>query len=303
MSPSRIFPTLTLSVLLGTAQSAASAAPESAAISGPLAPEFIVNGVAISQGQVEQLMQALISTNEDQSKAPSDLADRRMAARKELATQEALSQKAIEMGLDKNAELIDQLAQSRRELLSRVYIQNYFMEHPVTDAVLKAGYEWNRANGKIMEYKVRHILVPTSDEAQSIIDRLNRKEDFVALARLTKDPGGNTRGGMLGSTGWFRPDIFVDPYFSDAVEALKAGQYTQKPVRTRFGWHVIKLDEPARKVTDPESFDKLDPSAREALRQKTAQHKLNELVADTLTKAKLTNADNRPLDRAMLGLK
>jgi peptidyl-prolyl cis-trans isomerase C len=177
------------------------------------------------------------------------------------------------------------------------------MEHPITDAVLKAGYEWNRANGKIMEYKVRHILVPTSEEAQGIIDRLNKGEKFVELAKLTKDPGGNTRGGVLGKDGWFRPDIFVDPYFSDAVEALKAGKHTQKPVRTRFGWHVIKLDEAARRVADPEPFDKLHPASREALRQKTAQLKLNELATDALAKARLTNAEDKPLEHAMFGLK
>jgi peptidyl-prolyl cis-trans isomerase C len=303
MTPSKIFTALTLAILAGAAQGAAPAAPAAAATSGPLAPDFLVNGVAISQGQVEQLMKSLISTNDDKSKAAADLADRQRAARKELATQEALSQKAIELGLDKDPEVADQMAQARRELLSRAYIQNYFMEHPVSDAVLKAGYEWNRANGKIMEYKVRHILVPTSEEAQAIIDRLNKGEDFVELAKLTKDPGGNTRGGLLGKEGWFRPDIFVDPYFSDAVEGLKSGQYTQKPVRTRFGWHVIKVDEGSRKVANPEPFDKLHASSREALRQKTAQLKLNELATDAVTKSRLTDAEDKPLEHALFGLK
>lgn len=279
------------------------AAPSAAqAQDDPLAPELYVGKSVISKGQVDLFMQSLATGSEEARTKPDDLRDRRNAARKELVIQDALAQQAMEDRLDRNPEVVDAMNYARRELLARVYIQNYFIENPVTDEVIKTGYEWNRANGKIQEYKIRQILLPTRDEAVAILQRLKKGEDFIELTKFSKDPGGNTSGGLVSKTGWFRTDIFVDANFTDAVEALKPGSYTQEPVRTRFGWHVIRLDEPPRPVKNPESFDQLHESSREALRQKMAQRKLNDLVVSAVKKFKLTNSAGNPIDHAELGL-
>lgn len=267
----------------------------------PLAPEVYVGKSIISKGQVDLFMQSLATGSEGADTKLDDLKARRNAARKELVIQEALAQQASQDRLDKDPEVVDALNYARRELLARVYIQNYFIENPITDEVIKTGYEWNRANGKIQEYKIRQILLPTRDEAVAVLQKLKKGGDFIELTKLSQDPGGNTSGGLVTKTGWFRTDTFVDANFTDAVEALKPGSYTQEPVRTRFGWHVIRLDEAPRLVKNPEPFDQLHEASREALRQKMAQRKLNELVANAVGKFKLANAAGKPIDQAELG--
>jgi peptidyl-prolyl cis-trans isomerase C len=239
-------------------------------------------------------MQTLLSNNGDQEKG--DLASRRQSAKRELVTQEALAQVATTEGLDKNPEVEDTIARARREILSRVYIQHFFQTNPITDAMLKAGYEYNRSHGKIMEYKVRQILLPTREAAEKVLERLKKGEDFISLTKLTRDPGGNTNGGFVSKDGWFRPDIFVDPYFSDEVVAMakKKGQYSTEPFRSRFGWHIIRVED-SRPVANPQPFEKLDPSVLEAMRQKLAQRKLNELIHSVAAEAKLTDANGKPV--------
>lgn len=248
-----------------------------------LATDLIVNGQPIPENHV-RLMAA--SFNTDRNGKTLSAGDARAAARSELITEELLAQEARKSGLDKKPAVADQLAFQQREILSRAYLEDYFAREPVTEASVKSAYEWKRANGKILEYKLRQILVPSPEEAAQVIDKLNKGEDFVALAKLsTRDPGGQSNGGDLG---WFRPDIFVDHHFTDAVEALKKGEYNKTPVRSRFGWHVIRLEDGPRPVANPEPFDALDDSVKEALRQKTAQVKIEQLTARLAANAKVS---------------
>ncbi len=261
------------------------------------AAEAYVNGVPVNASHVDALLQRIPSAITDPRRLGTDLEQRRAAARKELATQEALAQAALKDGLDKNAAVADALAYMRREALSRAHIEHYFLENPISDQALRAGYEWNRANGKIVEYQVRHILVPTEQEAADILARLKKGEKFEELVKLTKDPGGSTNGGFVTKDGWFRPDIFIDYKFADAIEALKPGSYSAQPLQTRFGWHVIKLDAGPRPVANPEPFEQLHEGAVKAMREKTAQRKLKELVAGVVEKAKMTDAKGKPLEK------
>jgi peptidyl-prolyl cis-trans isomerase C len=245
-----------------------------------LAADVIVNGQPISENHV-----TLMSTNFSSEKVlPGPEA--KAAARSELITEELLAQQARKEGLDRKAEVADQIAFQERSILSRAYLEDYFAKNPITEESLKSAYEWNRANGKIVEYKVRQILLPTADEARQVIDKLNKGEDFAELARhYTQDPGGQANGGDLG---WFRPDIFVDHNFADAVVALKKNDYSKAPVRTRFGWHVIKIEDGPRPVQNPAPYDALDDGAKQALRQKTAQLKLEGLTSRLAAAAKVT---------------
>jgi peptidyl-prolyl cis-trans isomerase C len=230
--------------------------------SSGLAADIVVNGQPISQNHV-----TLMATGFDTDKNGHNLnaPDARAAARTELITEELLAQEARKNGLDRQPAIADQLAYQSREILSRAYLEDYFAKNPVTDASLKASYEFNRANGKIVEFHVRQVLVPTSAQAREVIEKLNKGEDFAELAKqYTQDPGGQNNGGDIG---WFRPDIFIDHYFSDAVVKLKKGEYNKTPVRTRFGWHVIKIEDGPRPVANPGTFDALDDNAKQALRQ------------------------------------
>src|SRR6185437_11557884 len=120
----------------------------------------------------------------DKNGRPLNPADARAAARTELITEEVLAQEARKSGLDKKASVADQLAFQQREILSRAYLESYFEKNPITDASLKTSYEWNRANGKIVEYKLRQILVPTSNDAREVIAKLNSGQDFAEVAKV-----------------------------------------------------------------------------------------------------------------------
>ena len=245
-----------------------------------LSADVIVNGQPISQNHI-----TLMSANFSPEKAlPSPEA--KAAARSELITEELLAQQARKEGLDRKPDVADQIAFEERSILSRAYLEDYFAKNPVTEDNLKSTYEWNRANGKIVEYKVRQILVPTAEEGRQVIDKLNKGEDFAELAKhYTQDPGGQTNGGDLG---WFRPDVFVDHNFADAVAALKKNEYSKAPVRTRFGWHVVKIEDGPRPVQNPAPYEALDDGAKQALRQKTAQLRLEGLTTRLAAAAKVT---------------
>ncbi len=260
----------------------------SAALAAPagqgLTADVLVNGQPISRNHVLLMSQGIDPENKSRR---ADDADAQAAARAELITQEVLAQEAKKQGLDKAPVIADQLAFQNRVILSRAYLEDHFAKDPITDAVLKKSYDFRKANGKILEYKIRHILVQSPGQAQELIAKLGKGEDFAALAkRSTQDPGGQANGGDLG---WFRPDIFVDHHFTDAVEVLKKGQYSKAPVRTRFGWHIIKLEEAPRPVANPEAFEALEDSVKEALRQKAAQIRIEELTARLTANARISN--------------
>ncbi|TXH05617.1 MAG: peptidylprolyl isomerase [Nevskiaceae bacterium] len=284
----QIRPALRLSLYAAGLASLVAAQGASGASAGPyaegLAPEIIVNGQPISQNHV-QLMTSGFAT--DKNGRPLNSADARTAARTELITEEVLAQEARKSGLDKKPAVADQLAFQTREILSRAYLENYFEKNPITDASLKSAYEWNRANGKIVEYKLRQILVPTSSEAREIIGKLNGGSDFAELARVySQDPGGQNNGGDLG---WFRPDIFVDHNFTDALPSLRKGEYSKTPVRSRFGWHVIKVEDGPRPVATPEPYDALSDNVKQALRQKAGQLQIETLTARLTANAKISS--------------
>jgi peptidyl-prolyl cis-trans isomerase C len=139
-------------------------------------------------------------------------------------------------------------------------------------------YDKAKAQHGDKEYKVRHILVETEDEAKALIAQLKKGGKFDELAtKNSKDPGSAQRGGDLD---WNVPATY-DKQFSDAMVKLEKGKYTETPVRTRFGFHIIQLDDvrPAKFVTLAE--------AKPRLQQRLAQNRIEELVRGLRAKAKI----------------
>jgi peptidyl-prolyl cis-trans isomerase C len=192
-----------------------------------------VNGVTIPKSRVDFFVKSQVAQGQ------SDSPDLRKAVTNELVLREVIAQEASKKGLAKDPEVQAQMEIVRQNVLANAYRQDFVKHHPVTDAQLKAEYDKVKSEMGDKEYKVRHILVDSEATAQDIIARLKKGEKFADLAKQSKDPGSKDKGGELE---WSPPAAFVKP-FSDAMVALQKGQYTEKPVQTKFGYHVIELDD------------------------------------------------------------
>lgn len=154
----------------------------------------------------------------------------------------------------------------------------------VTDAALKQVYDdaAKQISGE-QEVHARHILVETEDKAKDIIAKLKKGADFAELAKKeSKDPGASDGGDL----GFFTKDQMV-PEFSAAAFALEPGKISD-PVKSQFGWHVIKVEEKRARKAPP--FDQVKPQL-EAFVVRKAQA---EYVAKLRSDAKIERLDQKP---------
>jgi peptidyl-prolyl cis-trans isomerase C len=211
---------------------------------GASKPVATVNGQALTPAQFEMFTKAVAG------KVPAELnATQRSQALDTLVRAEAVAQQAEKDGLDKQGDVPPSLALARLQILEQAAMTNFLKDHKATDAELKAEYDAQIAAMPKMQYKARHILVKTKEEAEQIIAELKKGAKFEKLAADRSLDGSKTNGGDLG---WFSPGNMVKP-FADAVAQLKKGETTQAPVQSEFGWHVIRLDD--TRETTPPPFD------------------------------------------------
>lgn len=188
----------------------------------------------------------------------------------ELIQRELLTQDALQKKLNETPEFNEQLENVKKSLLSQASIQNHLKSNPITDADLKAQYDKNIAKSGD-EYKARHILVKTEDDAKKVIAELQKGADFAELAKKKSTGPSGPKGGDLG---WFAAGQMVPP-FSEAVIALEDNKFTLEPVKTQFGYHVI-LREGSRPQTPP-PFDKVKEQMRPMLQRQKVQDFLTTL--------------------------
>jgi peptidyl-prolyl cis-trans isomerase C len=156
----------------------------------------------------------------------------------ELINREIFMQEALARGLNKSDAYKEQMELARSTILIRALITDEQAKNPVTDAVVKAEYDRLTAEMNIKEYNAAHILVKEEKEAVDLIKQLKAGADFASLAKKhSQDPGSGAAGGNLD---WAGADAYV-PEFSQAMVALNKGEITQAPVKSQFGWHVIRL--------------------------------------------------------------
>jgi peptidyl-prolyl cis-trans isomerase C len=231
-----------------------------------------VNGVTIPPTRIEMMNKELTASG--QPNTP----ERQQAVKEELINREVLVQAAQKRGLDKNAEVVAQMDMARQAVLVRALFESEVKANPITDADLQKQYEEFKKSMGENEYKIRHILVDKEDDAKAIIADLGKGADFAKLAKeKSKDPGSKDNGGDLD---WGPTARYVKP-FADAVMTLKKGQTTTAPVKTDFGYHVIRLDD-VRPLKVP-GFDEL----KEQFRQRAQQQQIQKLVMDLRSKAKV----------------
>jgi peptidyl-prolyl cis-trans isomerase C len=226
-----------------------------------------VNGMPISQRTVDMIAkQAASSGRADTPETRSDIIQ-------QLALQMVIAEEAIKKGLDKSPEVVDQFDAIKQSVLANAYVQDFIKNNPVSDDALKAEYERIKASVSGTEYKARHILVEKEADAKDIIARL--KKDPGAFAKLamerSKDPGSKGKGGELG---WFDPKRMV-PEFGEAVSKLEKGKFTETPVKTQFGYHVIQLED-SRAIEAPPLED-VKPQLTQQLQQQNWQKHMEAL--------------------------
>jgi peptidyl-prolyl cis-trans isomerase C len=230
-----------------------------------------VNGKPISQARVDQIVKQVIA----QGKQP-DSPQLREAIKKDLISREVLIQEADKQGFGTRPEVKATLENARQSIIINALLADYVKKNPIKDTEIKAEYDKYKAQVGDKEYHARHILVATEDEAKAIIAKLKAGGKFEELAKQSKD-GSAANGGDLD---WASPASYV-PEFSKAMMALQKGQITETPVKSQFGYHVIKLEDTRAAKIPP--LEEVKQQVSESLQQK----KLQAFREDLMKKAKI----------------
>jgi peptidyl-prolyl cis-trans isomerase C len=232
----------------------------------------VVNGKAVPKSRVDTLM--VQATRGGQQPVTPELEQR---VREEVVLREIFAQEAEKRGVAASTDYRNQMELARQTILIRELFNDYQKKHPATDAEAQAEYDKFKAQSSGTEYRARHILVEKEDEAKSLLAQLKAGAKFDELAKKhSTDKGSGANGGDLD---FAKPDAYV-PEFSQAMMALKKGETTAAPVKTQFGWHIIRLDD-TREATFP-AFDDVKPQ----IMQRLAQQKLQAYQEDLRKKAK-----------------
>lgn len=256
----------------GAQDKAEKAAKPKAEAASKASKRVVVNGVAIPQSRIDAMNKELTAQGQP------DNPERQNAVREELVNREVLAQAALKRGLDKTPDVQAQMDMARQAVLVRALFENEVKQHPISDADLQKQYEQFKGSMGQNEYKVSHILVDKEDDAKAIIAELNRGGDFAKIAKeKSKDPGSKEHGGDLD---WGPSARYVKP-FADAVQSQPKGKVSAAPVKTDFGYHVIRVDD-VRPLKVPEFAD-----LKEQFRQRAQQQQIQKMVMDLRSKAKI----------------
>lgn len=235
----------------------------------------IVNGKAIPKTQLDKLVQRSGQPDNPQV---------RDQAREMLVTRELVLQEADKRGVIQKELVREQLEQARMGVLIAAVFEDYVEREGVAEADLKAAYESVKAQYTGKEYHVEHILVEKESDAKAIIAQLKSGANFEEIAKAKSiDPGSAKNGGDLG---WVSDKALV-PEFSKAMVQLKNGQITDKPVKSQFGWHIIKMID-SRDVKAP-SMDEMKDQLKQMIMadQNWQKAKFSEMMQKLRAKAKI----------------
>lgn len=241
----QLLPSLLAVAVLGTA--ALSASAQNLAI---------VNGKPVPLERVTALKQQIERSGRQ---VPAEM-DAQI--KEEIIAREIFMQEAAKRGLDASPEFKQQMQLARETFLIRELFTDYQKKHPVTDAEIKAEYDKFVAANAGKEYRASHILVESEDRAKAIIAEVKAGKKFEDIAKKeSKDPGSGAQGGDLG---WASPANYV-PEFTEAMVQLPKGGLTAAPVKSQFGWHIIRVDD----VRDAElpALEDVKPQIAESLEQ------------------------------------
>ncbi len=222
----------------------------------------IVNGVAVPKERVEALAQQVARSGRPVTP------EMQGQLRDEIIAREIFAQEARKQGLDATDDYKNQIELTKQSILIRELFTEFQKKNPVSDADVKAEYDRFAAANSSKEYKARHILVEKEAEALDIIAKVKKGAKFEDLAKkLSKDPGSGAKGGDLD---WANPGNYVKE-FSEALTGLQKGKMTDAPVKSQFGFHVIRLDD-VRDAQLPKFEDVKPQISQQLLQQKMAKY-------------------------------
>ncbi|MGS5087190.1 peptidylprolyl isomerase [Hydrogenophaga sp. A37] len=232
----------------------------------------IVNGKAVPTARVAALEQQIVASGRQVDDAT------RAQIKEEVVLREVFMQEAQKRGIAATADFKTQMELARQTIMIRALFADYQKKNPVTDAEIKAEYDkFTAANGG-KEYRARHILVEKEEDAKAIIAAIKGGAKFEDQAKAkSKDPGSGANGGDLD---WANAASYVTE-FSEAMIKLEKGQMTPEPVKSQFGFHIIRVDD-VRQAKLP-AFEELKPQ----IAQQMQQQKLAEYQKTLREKAKV----------------
>jgi peptidyl-prolyl cis-trans isomerase C len=244
---------------------------QTAAQKAPAPKAVTVNGKPIPKARLDFIAKQRVAQGQpDNEQARKVILDN-------LITQEVVAQEADRRGFAKTSDVRTQLELLRQQVLVQAMVQDHLKAHPIKDEEMLAEYNKVKAMRGDKEYKARHILVDKDSEANEIIAQLKKGTKFEDLAKQSKDPGSKDKGGDLD---WNTPATFVKP-FAEALSKLEKGKYTETPVQTQFGWHVIQLDD-VRTMQFP-AFD----TVKQQLLSRMQEQEVQKFVGELRSKAKI----------------
>ena len=232
----------------------------------------VVNGKAVPKARVEALL-TQATRQGGQARTP----ELEQQVRDEVVLREMFMQEAERRGMAGSADYKLQMELARQTILIRELFSEYQKKNPVTDAEVQAEYDKFKGQSGGTEYRARHILVEKEDEAKALIAQIKGGAKFEELAKKSsKDPGSGENGGDLD---FAAPASYV-PEFSQAMVKLKKGEMTETPVKSQFGFHIIRLDD-----TREAKFPPLE-EVKGQIQQRLGQQKMTKFRDDIRAKAK-----------------
>ena len=231
----------------------------------------IVNGKPVQKSRVDVLVNQAVK--QGQPKTP----ELEKQARDEVVMREMFMQEAERRGLSASPDFKTQMELAKQTILIRALFDNEREKNKVSDAEIQAEYDKLKTQSTGTEFRARHILVEKEEDAKNLIKQINGGAKFEDVAKKnSKDPGSAENGGDLD---FAKPDAYV-PEFSGALTKLKKGEMTQDPVKSQFGYHIIKLEDTREAQFPP--LAEIKPQ----LEQRIAQGKLTKFRDDIRAKAK-----------------
>ena len=250
MAPKLLVSALTAAILAGN--------PASLVIADGTDTVASVNGMSITS--LERDTQAAQFKARGQNATDEQVVD-------ELVSLSLMSQEAEKLGLDKTPAMAAEMKIMRARVLANALLTQFTEKLDLSDDALRTQYDEQLAATDAKEFKASHILVEDEAKAREVISELDDGADFAEAAKKYSTGPSGPNGGDLG---WFDAGAMV-PEFSKAVAGMETGKHSTEPVKTDFGWHVIKLDD--QRAKSPQPFESVKDQIRNMmLRDKVAEY-------------------------------